>query len=107
MTSNSTKLPVLGSEAEIAAGLLDEWFDPIEASLRDRVRELIQTLVSGYSRTIGTYRGILSHDIFGRTNWALRRRRACAELLRREAISSSLSMMTTLLTRIICRPPFI
>jgi hypothetical protein len=37
MTSNSTKLPVLGSDAEIAVGLLDEWFDPIEAGLRDRV----------------------------------------------------------------------
>ena len=42
MTSNSTKLPVLGSDAEIAAGFLDEWFDPIEAGLRDRVREFIQ-----------------------------------------------------------------
>ena len=37
MTSNSTKLPVLGSDAEIAVSLLDEWFDPIEAGLRDRV----------------------------------------------------------------------
>src|SRR5256885_12237538 len=45
MTSNSTKLPVLGSDAEIAVGLLDEWFDPIEAGLRDRVRELIQTMI--------------------------------------------------------------
>src|SRR6202045_3036711 len=45
MTSNSTKLPVLGSDAEIAVGLLDEWFDPIEAALRDRVRELIQTMI--------------------------------------------------------------
>jgi len=39
MTSNSTKLAVLGSNAEIGVGLLDEWFDPIEAGLRDRVRE--------------------------------------------------------------------
>src|SRR5436309_3907121 len=45
MTSNSTKLPVLGSDAEIAVGLLDEWFDPIEAGLRDRVREFIQTMI--------------------------------------------------------------
>ena len=45
MTSNSTKLPVLGSDAEIAAGFLDEWFDPIEAGLRDRVREFIQTMI--------------------------------------------------------------
>jgi putative transposase len=45
MTSNSTKLPVLGSDGEIAVGLLDEWFDPIEAGLRDRVRDLIQTMM--------------------------------------------------------------
>jgi hypothetical protein len=42
MTSNSTKSPVLGLEAETAVYLLDDWFDPIEAGLRDRVRELIQ-----------------------------------------------------------------
>jgi putative transposase len=45
MTNNSTKLPVLGSDAEIGVGFLDEWFDPIEAGLRDRVRELIQTMI--------------------------------------------------------------
>src|ERR1700747_2853049 len=47
MTNNSTKLPVLGSEGEIAVGLLDEWFDPIEAGLRDRVRDFIQTMIEG------------------------------------------------------------
>src|ERR1700738_5395412 len=45
MTSNSTKLPVSGSDAAIAVGLLDEWFDPIEAGLRDRVRDFIQTMI--------------------------------------------------------------
>src|SRR5438477_6529067 len=45
MTNSSTKLPVLGSDAEIGVGLLNEWFDPIEACLRDRVRELIQTMI--------------------------------------------------------------
>src|SRR5438045_9598796 len=45
MTNSSTKLPVLGSDAEIGVGLLDDWFDPIEAGLRDRVRELIQTMI--------------------------------------------------------------
>src|SRR6476620_10818532 len=45
MTNNSTKLPVLGSDPEIAVGFLDEWFDPIEAGLRDRVREFIQTMI--------------------------------------------------------------
>ena len=33
MTSNSTKSPVLGLEAETAVHLLDDWFDPIEAGL--------------------------------------------------------------------------
>src|ERR1700751_81291 len=45
MTNNSTKLPVLGSDGEIAVSLLDEWFDPIEAGLRDRVRDFIQTMI--------------------------------------------------------------
>ena len=45
MTSNSTKSPVLGLEAETAVHLLDDWFDPIEAGLRDRVRELIQGMI--------------------------------------------------------------
>src|ERR1700745_2541150 len=47
MTNNSTKLPVLGSDGEIGGGLLDEWFDPIEAGLRDRVRDFIQTMIEG------------------------------------------------------------
>src|SRR5216683_1744662 len=33
------------SAAETAAHLLDDWFDPIEAGLRDRVRELIQGMI--------------------------------------------------------------
>jgi len=45
MTNHSTKSPVLGSDGEIAVGLLDEWFDPIEAGLRDRVRDFIQTMI--------------------------------------------------------------
>jgi putative transposase len=47
MTNNSTKSPVLGSEAETAVHLLDDWFDPIEAELRERVRELIQGMIEG------------------------------------------------------------
>jgi hypothetical protein len=39
MTSNSTKSRSLQSQAETAIALLDDWFDPIEAGLRDRVRE--------------------------------------------------------------------
>src|SRR6202162_6669005 len=45
MTSNSKKLPGLGSDAERAVGVLDECFDPIEAGLRDRVRDFIQTMI--------------------------------------------------------------
>ena len=45
MTNNSTKSPVQGSEVETAVHLLDDWFDPIETGLRDRVRELIQTMI--------------------------------------------------------------
>src|SRR5204862_3086450 len=43
--NNSTTSPVLQSAAETAADLLDDWFDPIEAGLRDRVREFIQTMI--------------------------------------------------------------
>ena len=45
MTSNSTKLPSLQSPPETAIALLDDWFDPIEAGLRDRVREFIQAMI--------------------------------------------------------------
>jgi putative transposase len=45
MTNNSTKSPVQGSEVETTVHLLDDWFDPIETSLRDQVRELIQTMI--------------------------------------------------------------
>jgi hypothetical protein len=45
MTNNSTKSVALQSAAETAAHLLDDWFDPIEAGLRDRVRELIQGMI--------------------------------------------------------------
>ncbi len=45
MSNNSTKSPALQSEAETAVHLLDDWFDPIEAGLRGRVREFIQTMI--------------------------------------------------------------
>ena len=45
MTNNTTKSPVLHSQAETAVHLLDDWFDPIEAGLPDRVREFIQTMI--------------------------------------------------------------
>jgi transposase-like protein len=45
MTNNSTMSPALQSEAESVVHLLDDWFDPIEAGLRDRVREFIQAMI--------------------------------------------------------------
>src|SRR5216683_5410323 len=45
MTNNSTKSVALQSQAETALHLLDDWFDPIEAGLRDRVHELIQAMI--------------------------------------------------------------
>src|SRR5215471_17434389 len=45
MTTNSTTSPALQSEVESAVHLLDDWFDPIETELRDRVREFIQALI--------------------------------------------------------------
>src|SRR5262245_48384968 len=45
MNNNSTKSPALQSEAATVLQLLDDWFDPIEAGLPDRVREFIQTMI--------------------------------------------------------------
>jgi putative transposase len=45
MTDYITKSPALQSQEETAVQLLDDWFDPIEAGLRDRVREFIQTMI--------------------------------------------------------------
>src|SRR5437899_2620789 len=45
MTINSMKSLALQSQAETALHLLDDWFDPIEAGLRDRVCEFIQAMI--------------------------------------------------------------
>ena len=45
MTNSSTKSVALQSQAETALHLLDDWFDPIEAGLRNRVREFIQGMI--------------------------------------------------------------
>ena len=45
MPSNSTNSAALQSQAETAVHLLDDWFDPIEVGLRDRVREFIQAMI--------------------------------------------------------------
>src|SRR3954452_16649854 len=47
MTIPTTERDALQPEAEEAAGsLLADWFDPIEAALRDRVRDFIETMIS-------------------------------------------------------------
>ena len=45
MTNDNTKPSVSQSEAETAIGLFDDWFDPIEAALRDQVRSFIQAMI--------------------------------------------------------------
>ena len=45
MTNSSTNSPALQSQAETAGHLLDDWFDPIEAGLRDWVRQFIQGMI--------------------------------------------------------------
>ena len=47
MSDNSTKTASLQPGAETARYLFDDWFDPIEAGLRDRVREFIQEMIEG------------------------------------------------------------
>ena len=44
MTSTTTKPDAVQPEAEPAVYLFDDWFDPIEAGLRDRVRDFIETM---------------------------------------------------------------
>jgi transposase-like protein len=47
MSDNSTKTASLQPGAKTALYLFDDWFDPIEAGLRDRVREFIQEMIEG------------------------------------------------------------
>jgi putative transposase len=47
MTSNTTKPELTQPEPETEAHLFDNWFDPIETGLRDRVREFIQAMFEG------------------------------------------------------------
>ena len=46
MTSVTMK-PDSPAQTEAAVHLFDNWFDPIEAGLRDRVREFIHAMVEG------------------------------------------------------------
>ena len=47
MTSHSTMPDQPQSETETAVHLFDNWFDPIEAGLRDRAREFLQAMFEG------------------------------------------------------------
>src|SRR6266536_1236210 len=47
MTSNSTTPCLPQSETETAVHLFDNWFDPIEAGLRDRVRDFLHAMFEG------------------------------------------------------------
>jgi putative transposase len=47
MTSNITTPCLPQSETETAEHLFDNWFDPIEAGLRDRVREILHAMLEG------------------------------------------------------------
>ena len=47
ITDNCTKSTSLQLEAETAVHLLDDWFDPTEAGLCDRVREFIHGMIEG------------------------------------------------------------
>ena len=47
MKSISTKSDSPQPAADTAVYLFDDWFDPIEAGVRDRVREFIQAMVAG------------------------------------------------------------
>ena len=47
MTSNTTALDCAQPAVKAAADLFDNWFDPIESAVRDRVRGLIEALIEG------------------------------------------------------------
>ena len=47
MTSDTTKSDSAQPAAETAVHLFDNWFDPIEAGLRDRVREFLELMFEG------------------------------------------------------------
>ncbi len=47
MTNVTTKTESSQPQSETAVHLFDNWFDPIEAGLRDRVRELIHAMIEG------------------------------------------------------------
>ncbi len=60
MTSVTTKPDPSQPLTETAVHLFDNWFDPIEAGVRDRVHEFIQAMIEGeYSTSYRSY-GLVS-----------------------------------------------
>jgi putative transposase len=51
MTSITTKLELSQPQTETAVHLFDNWFDPIEAGVRARVRDFIQAIIEGELET--------------------------------------------------------
>ena len=47
MTSDTTRSAAVQPDATAEALLFDNWFDPIEGGLRDRVREVIHAMIEG------------------------------------------------------------
>ena len=47
MTSDSTKSSNSQPATDTAVYLFDDWFDPIEAGVRDRVRGFIEAMIEG------------------------------------------------------------
>ena len=47
MTNVTMKSDSFESATDTAAHLFDNWFDPIESGLRERVREFIEALICG------------------------------------------------------------
>lgn len=45
MTSNTMKTQATPPDGEGAVALFDDWFDPIETSLRERVRGFIEQVI--------------------------------------------------------------
>ena len=46
MPRPTTKPAAVQPEGDAPAALFDDWFDPIEVALRDRVRTFIETMIA-------------------------------------------------------------
>src|SRR3974377_2278707 len=65
MTSDTTKCDSLQPAEAASAGFFDNWFDPIESALRDRVRGFIEELIRDELE-----------DVLGRPRYARRAKEA-------------------------------